>query len=433
MIAHRCRSPSLVIAMWLLGVVPKAMPAAPTQHFHAEGEITITLREAQRPKSEGFHFSVFVDGERWLIRTQPHAFLTNSSAAPIEYFETGTDGLDLFALSQFNEAYDRRRGQKEALGKLQEQEQELARLRTNPEGLQRVRELIANITADLNRSDLGLSGSNGAAGDVTRGTIPSYRPHDLIAPLWLAFCSSAWFAAQHTNIVPALFENISPTLTSASNVFMRGSYTLMDAPSRLPVDIAFLNDGIFFLAPRSQVPAKVFQQLITRRASPRVTVEYKVAQLKTYDGLTLPQQFSYDLYDVSKDGSVANTVTTCRIVGSTTGAGAYFTLDSFAPKVSVDTAVADHRFIEEQAIPGVPYLIQKGGTWPSMNDVRPSQEYRRGRSTAQRNPANAASSWSFQKVAAWVLLLLSLTLPPAVHYWGRRTIPRQKYAHKEHN
>lgn len=361
----------------LLGVVQAdaVLFAAEPARFHVEGQIAIWSAEAPRgepaPNPRGaFNFSVSVDGERWIIRTQPHQFLTNSANCPTEYYEAATDGTNVYYLDMFNRGYDKAHGQLEALQKLQEQEEVLLKAKAPAETVAKVSNLITLIEKD--RANPAKEIQNEAAGSIFLGTVPEIRLHNLIAPLWLAFCSTHQIAKSNVALVPAVLESLPGNTNPLSILLMKADCAFSEVAPYLPISIEFLNDGKYYVRSRNGSSGGHPRTIPSPKRRPAVTGEYKVLASQDYEGLRCPQKFTFKRYAFRSTGQGISAAEQFVIEGSTFRATTNVPATDFMPRLKVVTAVADRRF-PEAAHGSIPFII-KNGEWPGQAQVRASED-----------------------------------------------------------
>ncbi len=417
----RCQT-FVYIALVTVPLASTILHAAPLPRFHAEGQITMISTEQTSPKvsttvSQGFNFSVSVDGDRWLIRTQPHLFLTKSADCPTEYYEAGTDGTNLYFLDMFNKAYDVRRGQRVSLEKLREEEALLAKTAANSESLAKVRELISSISKDL--SNPTREALNEAAGTILLGTVPEYRVDNLISPVWLAFCSTPWLQGSQTNLVPAIFENAMRGGTTYSNILMRAAYTCMSSPPFLPVELDFENDGFLYAVSRTNTNSRGLRKISKGQRGPTVPADYRVTAFKEFDGLQFPEKFTYSRYVLRNQGGKSTTVRRYSIEGTVFRATTNVEVNNFTPKVRVVASITDERLLEAENT-AVPYVI-KDGHWPGQDVVRSTEDYQRAIITAKKAAQVSKRPWPARQVLAWALLISALLLPLTLRRFIQKT------------
>ncbi len=376
--------------------------------FRAAGVIGI-YREGDKSTDRAFNFEVFVRDNRWLIRTEPFDFRTNKTSAPMENYQAGTDGINVYSAALLNTAYDKRRGQENALKQLKEQEGELALSGDNPQGLSSTRDLIATITKSLSAPRPRVAPQNQAVGAIDIGVIPKYSETDLIAPIWLALCSRSVIGIIGTNLVPALFLQRDGSVAPSLELFIDAKVKNSTAFPFLPEVIGFSN-RIVWLPKAENYPIPKPQ--LNNLSPPILTALYE-ASLKDFGGIVLPSAFEIRRYSSPIENANPNLRYT--IIGKITNLSHVVELSDFLPHLSVVAAVGDNRHFDKEVNSSV-LVLTKTNEWPTVEAVRGTKAYSQARDKTVRAKSNIARS---RTVVLFSIAAISILV--AVLAWKVRT------------
>jgi hypothetical protein len=351
--------------------------------FEAGGQVRIHYREDLNIPDRSFQFSVCVDEYTWLIRTQPDRFLLAPSQAAVEYYESSSDGTNLYYVSVFNPSYDRAMGQQEALRVLKDAEQQLLKSRENSEHLSEVRARLLLVSNQFQRGAVTIRATNQAGALIRLGNIPDFRQDNLIAFVWLVFCSGPLLASSTSNLVPAFFHDYPPQ--AGTSFFVPGSWDLIPVSPRLPLQVLFQDDGSIYSASEVEVPPRSYT--LTRASSKLADqrAKYEVTGVKDFDGMRLPSVFRCVRYTQLLDATgSAHPVPLYTIEGETLHASAQVSRTALAILTPRVTAVKDLRFSDEIRTPAIGYITAPGPL-PSKAEVREKADFQRAQSMASQS------------------------------------------------
>jgi RNA polymerase sigma factor (sigma-70 family) len=334
--------------------------------FRAAGVVSVAYAALdEKHLDKTLRFEAFVRGNKWLIRTEPLDLLTPMSDTPFKSWQVGTDGTNTFSIDEFNEAYDKRKGQEKALISLKQEEGELAASGQNPEGLLAVRRLIATVSEALSSTTPHPKARNQAVGAIMRGVVPAFSESDLIAPVWLALASHNVIGPAQS--APGLFRSILGTEMPG---FVLAEVKLSISNTNLPEYIGFsrnrgVNGKDSTNSPQNKLPDDLEAQL------PEATYE---ASFHEYGGLSLPEKFELRKYATS----IADGKAPLRYVvsGRVTEVSPKVRLTDFLPQSSVVAAIGDCRHVDDISTP-VRVWKEPNKKWPTVEEVRATVEYSR--------------------------------------------------------
>lgn len=382
-----------------------AVPGANTSDyreaiFHATGVIQLSREHTNTPEAV-LHFEVDLKGNRWLIRTVPADVVTNTSNVPIADYQAGTDGTSVFSLEVFNPAYNVLRGNEKALMDLKEFETQLAKTGDNPQALGMIRNQISALSRHAQAGAEHQAPRNQAVGKINPGIIPEFSPRDLIAPIWLALCSTTVIGPgmEGTNLVPALFQERSREGSRNSQLFAYGNLEKTVGYPHLPSQISFSNRVIWI----TTGGGKTNQMAVRETGTGFIEADYK-ASFKEIGDLIVPSAFEVRRYSPPDTNGAQHLWYT--ITGKITEMQQKVGLTNFLPQCGVVAAIEDNRHRDDisaestriftatnnlfqlsraGAIPGTRPLEEdvhssvriftEPGEWPSVAMVHDTKEY----------------------------------------------------------
>jgi len=386
--------------------------------FQASGIIGIS-RGDENSSDRAFLFDVFVSGNRWLIQTVPFQFLTNKAGAAIEAYHAGTDATNIYSAAMLNFGYDQRQGLETALAKLKDHEQ--ARSNggvANPPASTDNRffseVMTRGLAAATNGSQPKLKPRNQAVGDISPGTVPAFDEVNMIAPLWLAFCSHGVLGSSETNLVPGLFHQPSGSASLQFELFETAQVRRSADFPYLPEAIGFSNHTVWL----PKTPGRRPSDQPPSASGPIFLEATFEATFERFGGLALPGAFQIRRY------SPPTTPTDkpherYRITGRVTNVTTKVELANFLPHLPAVIAISDKRFVDEVNNRGVRFFTEPG-EWPSMATVRRTKEYAR-----MKAEAFSESARSNRRRAISVLAIALISVGFAALAWrSKRNKPK---------
>jgi hypothetical protein len=373
--------------------------APPAVQFQATGHIKITYYNLGEPttNTSSLDFALRSRGDLWLIRTVPHLYFSNRTACLVKYYESASDGTNLYHVLVFNEDYDKVAGGKEFVSQLEGIEQRLQATGTDSNSLGPIRQLRKLAVKSIPREGTKPSKPrNGAVSEITPGDVPIFQHDDLIAPLWLAYCSGGRFLGTRGQLAPALFSELELTFSRASNLFTRVDCTVLDRQPKLPSLIDFLDDGAVYKSPRASAWPVLRSAVTPGRES--TNASYRVANVRECDGLLLPAAFSLVKLSPTPEASGIE----FEISGVLESAALSMVNESFLPAVPVVSRVQDNRFTHLLSGHPAGYFTEPLH-WPGLSEVMSTREY-------QLTVQQVTSRQSQPKHRKIILCLLFLTL-----------------------
>jgi hypothetical protein len=206
---------------------------------------------------------------------------------------------------------------------------------------------------------------NQGGGYITLGNIPPFRQDDLIAALWLAFCSEETFQHMPTNRLPAFFMDGAPSgPNQLENYLVSGRWDGAPA-AHGPTFAAFTNDSSLFSAPIDR-PLSVAVKPAVHQGY--LQAEFSASDPRETEGVLLNREFTIRRYIPKiQDGKISETMLMYTINAQVTAVRKAAGLQSNGSP-DILFAVQDHRFASESNKPSVGYLTKKD-EWPDMENA----------------------------------------------------------------
>jgi len=370
-------------------------------------------REDDNLSDRAFQFEVFVRGNQWLIHTAPYEFLTNKVGAPIEFYEAGTNGTNIYSAALLNAAFDPRPSQEHMMALLQADEKRFAASGGDGRALFEARRVMASLSNALAASENDQpkpKARNQAVGEINPGTVPVFSELNLIAPVWLAFCSRGVIGSNGTNSVPGLFHQRNGNESPNFELFETAQVRRSTGFPYLPEAIQFSNQTTWLAKRPGRRPP---DEPASGSDPPSLEATYE-ATFAQYGELSLPATFQIRRYSPSASRD-AKPHLRYLISGRVTNLTAKVELADFLPHLPVVAAISDKRFVDGVIQSGI-RVFTKPGEWPSVATVRATKAYARIKAEGDRE-----SGKSNYRRTTVLLFIASISIALAVLAWKTRT------------